>query len=189
MNFDKYAKEYDSGWKGTMSARFYADLIKELDIKPGDRVLDVGCGTGTILSFISSEVDINGYGLDISAKMLEVAREKNPRFEFVTGDCVTLPYDDGCMDVVMACMAYHHFRDQKKFREEAYRVLKADGRLYICDPRFPWIIRTVLNSCFKEAGFHTTNRNIKDFIASGFRAEKVTKDWYVQVLALIKTGK
>ena len=47
MKFDRYAKGYDAGWQGTKSARFYDDLIKELDIQPNDAVLDVGCGTGT----------------------------------------------------------------------------------------------------------------------------------------------
>ena len=120
MNFDKYADRYDAGWKGAKSARFYEDLIREAEIDRGDRVLDVGCGTGTILSYIASKTEIRGYGLDISEKMLNIAREKNPDFEFVSGDCVTLPYDDSSMDVVLVCMAYHHFPDQKRFREEAY---------------------------------------------------------------------
>ena len=186
MNFDKYADNYDAGWKGTKSARFYIDLIREVEINSGDKVLDVGCGTGTMLSYIASKIDISGFGLDISEKMLNAAREKNPGFEFVCGDCVTLPYEDGSMDVVMACMAYHHFSDQEKFRKEAYRVLKPGGRLYICDPRFPWIIRTIFNTCFKEAGFHTTKRNANEFASSGFTIEKITKDLYVQVLSLNK---
>ena len=40
MKFDKYAKGYDAGWRGTKSARFYDDLINELDIQPNDAVLD-----------------------------------------------------------------------------------------------------------------------------------------------------
>ena len=186
MNFDKYADSYDAGCKGTKSARFYDDLIREVEINAGDSVLDVGCGTGTVLNYIASKTDINGYGLDISEKMLDKAREKNPEFKFVSGNCVTLPYEEGSMDVVIACMAYHHFADQKRFREEAYRVLKQGGRLYICDPRFPWIIRTIFNACFKEAGFHTTKRNAEEFASSGFKVERITKDLYVQVLSLKK---
>ena len=72
MNFDKYADSYDAGWKGTKSARFYDDLIREVEINVGDRVLDVGCGTGTVLGYIASKTDIKGYGLDISEKMLDM---------------------------------------------------------------------------------------------------------------------
>lgn len=186
MDFDKYADSYDAGWKGTKSARFYDDLIREADIDAGDSVLDVGCGTGTILSFIASKTVIKGYGLDISERMLDIAREKNPDFEFVSGDCTALPYEDGSMDVVMACMAYHHFSDQERFRSEAHRVLKPGGWLYICDPRFPWIVRTILNACFKEAGFHTADRNASDFASSGFEVKKIVRDLYVQVLSLAK---
>ena len=186
MKFDQYAENYDAGWRGTKSARFYEDLIKELEINPGDAVLDVGCGTGTVLKFISSKTEIKGYGLDISPQMLEVARKKNPDFEFAEGNCETLPYGDNCMDVIIACMAYHHFSDQERFRKEALRVLKPNGKLYICDPRFPWIIRALFNNCFKDAGFYTIKKNAADFSGSGFHVEKITKDLYVQVLTLRK---
>ena len=186
MKFDKYARDYDAGWRGTKSARFYDDLIAALDIRPGDAVLDVGCGTGTVLHYIGSKTEIQGYGLDVSPDMLAVAREKNPGMDFRLGDCGRLPYDDNSMDVVMACMAYHHFPDQRRFREEARRVLKPDGKLYVCDPRFPWIARSLLNACFKEAGFRSTKRNALDFRESGFRMIDMVRDKYVQVLSFAK---
>ena len=112
MEFDKYAESYDSSFMGKGSGRFYSDLIKELDINDGDCVLDVGCGTGNVLAFVSKQKLINGFGIDVSPNMITIAQDKNPNFEFVTGDSGNLPYTDESMDVVMACMAYHHFPDQ-----------------------------------------------------------------------------
>lgn len=189
MKFDNYANDYDTGWRGTKSARFYDDLIKTLEIKQGDSILDIGCGTGTVLKFISDRTNIKGFGIDLSPQMLEVAKEKNPNFDFTEGDCTNLPYENNSMDVVMTCMAYHHFADQRKFREEVYRVLKPDGMLYVCDPRFPWIVRAIFNATFKEAGFHSIKRNSMDFENSGFQVENIVKDLYVQVLTLKKITK
>jgi ubiquinone/menaquinone biosynthesis C-methylase UbiE len=76
MEFDKYADNYDAGFMGKGSGRFYADLIKEIDVKDGDAVLDVGCGTGTVLSFIGRQKKIRGFGLDVSENMIAIAKEK-----------------------------------------------------------------------------------------------------------------
>ena len=186
MKFDRYAQTYDSGFMGKGSRRFYTDLIKALDVKDGDAVLDAGCGTGSILAFIGRQRKIQGFGLDVSENMIGLAKEKNPDFSFVTGDCAALPYADESMDVVMACMAYHHFPDQEQFRKEALRVLKPGGSLYISDPRFPWFMRSIFNACFREAGFHTTKKNAADFEKTGFRHVCITKDFYVQVLHFVK---
>ena len=106
MEFDQYAEQYDAGFMGKGSTRFYRDLIRELEIRDGNAVLDVGCGTGTILEWIGKSKMIHGYGLDVSESMITVAREKNPDYSFVTGDSALLPYADESMDVIMACMAY-----------------------------------------------------------------------------------
>ena len=186
VKFDRYAQTYDSGFMGKGSGRFYADLIRELEVRDGDAVLDVGCGTGSVLFFIGRQRKIRGFGLDASENMIRLAQEKNPGFDFITGDCAALPYADESMDVVMACMAYHHFPDQEQFRKEVLRVLKPGGSLYISDPRFPWIARGILNACFREAGFHTTKKNAADFEKTGFRTVRITKDFYVQVLHFVK---
>jgi ubiquinone/menaquinone biosynthesis C-methylase UbiE len=186
MEFDKYAESYDSSFMGKGSGRFYTDLIKELDVKDGDSILDVGCGTGSVLAFVGKQKNIIGYGLDVSANMITVAKEKNPVFKFVTGDSGDLPFEDESMDVVMACMAYHHFPDQERFRKEALRVLKPGGALYISDPRFPGVIRGFFNTCFKDAGFHSTKKNSLDFEKTGFITKNIIKDKYVQVLHLEK---
>ena len=182
MEFDQYAEQYDAGFMGKGSTRFYRDLIRELEIRDGNAMLDVGCGTGTILEWIGKSKMIHGYGLDVSESMITVAREKHPDYSFVTGDSALLPYADESMDVMMACMAYHHFPEQEKFRHEAWRVLKPGGSLYICDPRFPAPVRWTLNTFFRDAGFRTAGENTKAFEGTGFSTVKIVKDQYVQVL-------
>jgi ubiquinone/menaquinone biosynthesis C-methylase UbiE len=118
--------------------------------------------------------------------MLIKAREKETGCTFLVGDASELPFEAASMDVVIACMAYHHFPNQKKFREEARRVLKPGGRLYICDPRLPAPVRGFLNTFFKEAGFYNTKQNVNDFLAMGFAEEKIVRDVYVQVLCFRK---
>ena len=186
MEFDRFASSYDSSFMGRGSRRFYADLIRELDVEDGDAVLDVGCGTGSVLCYIADKKQIKGFGIDVSENMVALARQKNPAFSFVAGDSARLPYADGSMDTVMACMAYHHFPNQAAFRREAWRVLKPGGSLYICDPRFPWLVRAFFNTFFKDAAFRTVRRNIADFAADGFRLANATKDFYVQVLCFDK---
>ena len=95
------------------------DLVKALDVRDGDAVLDVGCGTGTVLSYLRENRKIIGYGLDISENMIAIAKEKNPGFSLTTGNSAKLPYADETMDVMMACMAYHHFPDQVTFRNHS----------------------------------------------------------------------
>lgn len=186
MKFDKYADKYDYNFMGKGSKKFYIDLIKELNIKDGDSVLDVGCGTGSILSYIGNRNTITGFGLDISENMLAIAQEKNPNCSFIIGNSAILPFADQSMDVVIACMAYHHFPNQRQFREEAWRVLKPGGSLYISDPRFPGIIRGILNTFFQDAGFHTTKKNTYDFEKRGFITKAIVKDMYVQILHFVK---
>lgn len=182
MEFDRYAEKYDTSFMGKGSGRFYADLIKVLDVKDGDAVLDVGCGTGKVLSFVGKQRNIVGFGLDVSENMIDVAKKNNPGYEFITGDCGALPYADESMDIVMACMAYHHFPDQEQFRKEVLRVVKTGGSLYISDPRFPGIVRGFFNTFFKDAGFHSVKKNTEDFENSDFKCVEIIKDAYVQIL-------
>lgn len=109
-------------------------------IKPGDSVLDVGCGTGEVTLLAKTRAE-NGkvYGIDPSPEMIAVARKKAARkrldIDFRMGVIESLPIPDASMDVVTSSLMMHHLPEPLKARglAEIYRILKPGGHLLIAD--------------------------------------------------------
>ncbi len=192
FKFDKRAASYDEGFEGKLSKRFYNLLLNRIDVKKGASVLDVGCGTGTILKRISERANINGYGIDVEENMIAEAKSKCPDMSISVSSCSQTSFKNGQFDIVTACMAYHHFDDKIGFAKEAARVLKTDGCLYITDPNFPFIIRKTMNLAFRihkiAAHFGTSQEIAADFKEYGFELVDVGKDKYAQCVKLRKVS-
>lgn len=136
------AKFYDAGCRFIgLGDRFRARTISIAGIKKGDRVLDVGCGTGTLTILAKKEVGEEGCvcGIDAALEMIEVARKKASRegvdIDFRPGVIEALPFEDSSFDVVLSSLMLHHLPEDLKLRglKEVFRVLKPDGRLLIVD--------------------------------------------------------
>ena len=109
-------------------------------IKPGDSVLDVGCGTGEVTLLAKTRAkDGKVYGIDPAPEMIDVARKKAARkkldIDFRVGVIESLPFPDSSLDVVTSSLMMHHLPEDLKVRglAETYRVLKPGGRLLIAD--------------------------------------------------------
>ena len=110
-------------------------------LKPGESVLDVGCGTGGVTIPAKQRVGANGRaaGIDPSPEMIAVsqkkAQHKGLEIDFRIGVIEALPYPDASFDVVTSSLMMHHLPEhlQVKGLAEIYRVLKPDGRLLIAD--------------------------------------------------------
>jgi ubiquinone/menaquinone biosynthesis C-methylase UbiE len=110
-------------------------------IKPGDSVLDVGCGPGSVTIPAKIRAGANGQasGIDPSPEMIAVARRKAASkglaIDFRVGVIEALPYPDSSFDVVTSSLMIHHLPGdlKKKGLDEIYRVLKPGGRLLIAD--------------------------------------------------------
>ena len=188
FDFGKRAEAYDSGIEGRSSRRFYNLLLREVELRPGAAVLDVGCGTGALLKLLSGVCEINGYGIDIAEKMIEEAKKKCPQMSFQIARCDSLPFADNTFDIIIACMAYHHYDNKDGFAKETARVLKSGGVLYIADPRFPWMIRKTMNSILRLiriiGEFYTPQETEARFTGAGFIGKGVSFDAYAQLVML-----
>ena len=113
-------------------ARWKARLISEANIQQGDRALDLACGTGDI-AFASAERGARVIGLDLTPRMLELARRKSSRASFVTGDMTSLPFANERFDLVTAGYGLRNVPDLAKAIDEIARVVKPGGRFLSLD--------------------------------------------------------
>jgi ubiquinone/menaquinone biosynthesis C-methylase UbiE len=114
-------------------------ILKEVGIKPGFRVLDYGCGSGSYIIPLVELVGESGkvYALDMHPlairKVQSIASKKKlTNVETILSNCQTgLPNDS--LDVVLLYDIFHHLSDPNRILEELYRVLKPDGTLSFSD--------------------------------------------------------
>jgi len=116
---------------------FLRQFMATVDIKPGERVLDVCAGTNAVgMALLKREPTLEVHAIDRSAAMQEVGRRQAEslglRIQSVIDDVHTLPYPDNTFDVVTLQFASRHLRIQR-VAEEIRRVLKPGGRFYHCD--------------------------------------------------------
>ncbi len=130
--FDERADSWDeSGCSGESSVQ--GAVLSLVDLKPGDTVLDLGCGTGVMVPFYLTAKAGKIVAVDVSEKMVERAREKfggEPSVELRASDALSL--DEGeRFDAAVIYNAYPHFPDKLALVEKVYRLLKPSGRFVV----------------------------------------------------------
>jgi SAM-dependent methyltransferase len=123
----------DFAMVGAIIYRVAEDLAEALEILPGEKVLDVACGSGNGAIAAARRAWGNTVGLDFVPELLERARERAAaerlEIEFVEGDAQALPFGDGDFDVTMSIFGAMFAPDQERTAAELLRVTKPGGRI------------------------------------------------------------
>ena len=127
------AADYDA-WYDTPRGRWIGDaefglLQRGLALRPGDSVLDVGCGTGWFTRRLAQLPGVQVAGLDINADWLAYARERDAASSYIEGDALALPFADKSVDGVVSIAALCFTADWRRAVAEVVRVSR--GRFAI----------------------------------------------------------
>ena len=95
FKFDKRAEKYDDHFEGKLSKVFYQLIYENIDLPDSTEVLDVGCGTGTILKGLAQNHNIKGHGIDVEPAMIKIAKEKCVGMDIQLCSCDSTPFADG----------------------------------------------------------------------------------------------
>lgn len=146
IHFQKYAQRGAYHWKqiqpalrtyNAFVAARYQFVMEKAAIQPGNRVLDLGCGDGT-LTFTIHQHGGESWGVDVTPEALTyaksefVSRNISPRF--VCASAYQVPFPDSSFDVVISSDVIEHVQQPELLLQEAYRLLKPGGRAVISTP-------------------------------------------------------
>jgi ubiquinone/menaquinone biosynthesis C-methylase UbiE len=158
---------------------FKSKLIQQANIHAGMKILDLGCGTGTLtLMLKDAHPDTDITGLDGDPQVLEISRTKSQGkdIRWERGLATSLPYPDATFDRVVTSLVIHHLTTSEKRLafDEMYRVLKPQGELHILDfgapHRFVARLVTIFMRHLEEAADNFDGLVPRFVLEAGFRS-------------------
>ncbi len=157
---------------------FKSRLLNEAGIDEATRILDVGCGTGTLLQLMRRKPkSLLAIGLDGDMNVLGIAKSKAhshvEKISLVQAFCFDIPFADGAFDRVLSSLMLHHLTRSEKVRtlEEIFRVLRPEGELHVADWGRPHnlLMRALAFSVRLGDSFARTADNMKGLLPTLFR--------------------
>jgi ubiquinone/menaquinone biosynthesis C-methylase UbiE len=175
------AQIYDTRWARYIDGSV-SETLRRLPIAPHARVLDVGCGTGVLLSAIHAHhPTVTVVGADLTESMLRLAAARLPASPpLVVADVAHLPFRASSFDAVVSTSAFHYWPDPLGGLREIARVLRQGGDLVLtdwCDDYVAcWLCDRVLRILDKAHRRAYGRRECRQFLqAAGFGVDRVDR--------------
>jgi ubiquinone/menaquinone biosynthesis C-methylase UbiE len=130
--YGRLAARYDDRWAAYVR-RTTERTLEHLRPRGGERILDLGCGTGALLRAMVRH-DAHAVGVDLSMPMLQVARHGTPEtMALAAGEAGLLPLRAATFDAVVSVSSFHYWPDPARAVREVARVLRPGGRFVLTD--------------------------------------------------------
>jgi ubiquinone/menaquinone biosynthesis C-methylase UbiE len=131
---DTFYKNPESG-KHDLHQKSFDRLFSLASLKPGDKVLDVGCGSGVLVPMVLEQITQSGilYELDFAEKMIDANRSlhKEENIRFIVADASEAPLDNEFCDTILCFASFPHFHDKERALRTLSRILKRAGTLVV----------------------------------------------------------
>ncbi len=135
--------EWAEAGKGEEMEHHHINITQQtlalMNLKPGQKVLDLGCGAGWASRLLAQLVGAGDgpgqvVGLDVSDEMIRRARANSTEFDsllFVVGSALQIPWEENFFDKVLSVESFYYYGDQDRALDELFRVMAPKGEVYI----------------------------------------------------------
>jgi len=191
--FDRqYARKKQKSMRSEDAYPVFLDYLK---VKPGEKLLDIGCGPGWLLK-AAARKGMGTWGVDLSPHAIELSRQASPDSQVQVSSVTNLQFPDKTFDYVTSIGVLEHFIEMEKSIREMQRVAKDDARFCIMVPNsrtVHWKISRAFSRQNRESNENALSlaewKNL--FLSNGFAIEQIYRDeWQIRkMLKVIGLGK
>lgn len=159
MKMTRFEKKFvNAGKHGRKNLEILQRLFTQLDTGTIKKVLEIGCGVGTVAAFLNDKHGMSVVAIDADPEQVDIADSRYKDLEnlvFRQADATVLPFEDTEFDLVLSMNVFHHISDWGRGLSEVSRVLKPEGFFIFHDFAYSKLIKMVFRPIARNYGIYT----------------------------------